>query len=69
MLIYRLGQTVAVLWLVIVSANLADGMVIHDVSAFLTAAVLPAVAIWIGGWVLAMVVGYALRGIGRLFHQ
>jgi hypothetical protein len=69
MLIYRLGQVAAVLWFILMTAQLADGWVIYDTSAFLTAAVLPAVGIWLAGWLLAVSVGLLLRGKGRLFHQ
>jgi len=69
MLIYRIGQTAAVLWLIVASINMADGMVIKDVDLFLTGAVLPAIGLWAAGWLLAVVIGLVLRGIGRLFHQ
>jgi len=69
MLIYRLGQIAAALWLILATIHMADGMVIHDVAGFLTGAVLPAMVLWGAGWLIAVAVGLTLQGIGRLFHK
>jgi len=63
MLIYRLGQIAAWAWiaLVVIVAS-GNGSVAPSVVGV---AIIPAVALWLGGWLLAMMIGSVLRVFTR----